>query len=115
MKIALLLTLILSLSLSAHVKYIVEPMTWDELQFFQLDSLLDEEELSLSIVCPSTLKELQETHKKPDSGSQHILGTNYNWSVFTNANGLRCLVKHMRYDSINHKGNKTINPNDYEI
>lgn len=115
MKHILLLTLVLSLNLSAHVKYITEPTSWDDLQLFQLDSLLDEEELSLSIVCPINLKELQKTYKKADSFSQYILGTNHNWTEFTNTNGLRCLVKHQRLDSINQKDNKTINPNDYEI
>lgn len=60
-----ILTFILPFNLLANINFIIEPMTWDELQLYQLDSLLDENKLNLSIVCPLSLKSLKETHTKP--------------------------------------------------
>ena len=114
--VILLITLLLSFTILAQEKYIMlKRLSWDELQLYQLDSLLTEEELNLQKTCPTTLKKLQETYEKTGAHFQHILGTNYIWSEYTNTKGLRCFVKHKNIDSITPKDNEIINPNHYEL
>ncbi|VAW45620.1 hypothetical protein MNBD_GAMMA03-357 [hydrothermal vent metagenome] len=111
-----LLTIVLSLNLSAQEKYIMlKPLTWDELQLYQLDSLKTVKELKLATVCPSTLKKLQNSFERIGTHFQHILGTNYTWTEYTNAKGLKCIVKHDKIDSIIQDDTEIINPNDYEL
>lgn len=97
-------------------KYIAfKPLSWDELQLYQMDSLLTAEELKLSKHCPTTLKKLQATYRNINAGFQHILGTNYIWSEYENNDGTKCLVKHKKIDTITPKDGKIINPNHYEL
>lgn len=97
-------------------KYIAfKPLSWDELQLYQMDSLLTAEELKLSKHCPTTLKKLQATYRNINAGFQHILGTNYIWSEYENNDGTKCLVKHKKIDTITPKDGKVINPNHYEL
>jgi len=108
--------LILSFNIFAQDKYIMlKPLSWDELQLYQLDSLKTRDELKLAKSCPSTLSKLLKTYNKTATHFQHILGTNYTWSTFTNSENLKCLVKHDEIDSITQKGNEIINPNNYKI
>jgi len=111
--------LILSFNIFAQEtedKYIMfKPLSWDELQLYQLNSLLSVEELQLSKHCPTTLRKLQSTFTNINAGFQHILGTNYIWSTFANVDGEKCLVKHEKIDSITPKEDKVINPNHYEL
>ena len=119
MKKLLLLGLILSFNIIAQEtedKYIMlKPLSWDELQLYQLDSLLSVEELELSQYCPTTLRKLQSTYTNINAGFQHILGTNYIWSEYINIDGEKCLVIHEKIDSITPKENKIINPNHYQL
>ena len=119
MKKLLLLGLIISFNIIAQEtedKYIMlKPLSWDELQLYQLDSLLSAEELNLSKNCPTTLRKLHSTYTNINAGFQHILYTNYIWSEFANADGQKCLVKHDKIDSITQKNGGIINPNTYEL
>ena len=119
MKKIFLLSLILTFNIFAQEtedKYMMlKPLSWDELQLYQLDSLLSVEELNLSTSCPATLKKLQTTHERTGQHFQHILGTNYIWSEYTNKKELKCFVKHVKIDSITQKDNEIINPNNYEL
>jgi len=116
MKILLLMCSILSTSLFAQEKYIMlKPLTWDELQLYQLDNLKTVNELKLASVCPSTLKKLQSSFEKIGTHFQHILGTNYTWTEYANTKGLKCIVKHEKIDSITQQDDKTINPNSYKL
>ena len=112
----ILLSLIISFNIIAQDKYIMlKPLSWDELQLYQLDSLLSAEELKLSPNCPSTLRRLESAYERTATHLQHILGTNYSWSDFTNSEGLKCLVKHEKVSSIIQKEDKIINPNIYQV
>ena len=119
MKKIFLLSLILTFNIFAQEtedKYIMfKPLSWDELQLYQLDSLKTVEELKLAYVCPSTLKKLQATHERTGQHFQHILGIMYIWSEYTNAEKLKCFVKHNEISTITPKENKIINPNHYEL
>ncbi|MBL4773571.1 MAG: hypothetical protein JKX98_08230, partial [Alcanivoracaceae bacterium] len=116
MKKIFLLSLILSFNIFAQDKYIMlKPLSWDELQLYQLDSLKTIDELELALSCPSTLAELQETHYKANTHFQYILGTNYIWTIFTNSYDLKCLVKHDKIGSITPQNDKSINPNSYQL
>ena len=116
MKKLLLLSLIISFNIIAQDKYIMlKPLSWDELQLYQLDSLLSAEELKLSLNCPSTLRKLQATYERTGQHFHHILGIMYIWSEYTNSQELKCFVKHEKVDSITQKDNKIINPNEYEL
>ncbi|MFK8013217.1 MAG: hypothetical protein AB8B80_14340, partial [Marinicellaceae bacterium] len=117
MKIFLLaLCLIFSTFLFAQEKYIMlKPLTWDELQLYQLDSLKTADELKLASHCPSTLKKIQSTFKKTTQHFQDIHGTKYIWTEYINFQGLKCIVKHQKIDSITSNNEKIINPNEYEL
>ena len=119
MKKLILFSLILSFGIVAQEKedkYITfKPVTWDELQLYQLDSMLSTEELNLSQTCPRTLKKLKESHTKLNSGMQNILFTHYFWTEYIDLNEKKCLVKHDRINSINQKNNEIVNPNTYEL
>ena len=119
MKKIFLLSLILTFNIFAQEtedKYMMlKPLSWDELQLYQLDSLLSVEELNLSTSCPATLRKLQATHELIGQHLQHILGTNYIWSEYTDQKGLKCFVKHDKVDSITLIVNKVFNPNHFEL
>ena len=116
MKKIFLFSLILAFNVFAQDKYIMlKPVSWDELQLYQLDSLKTTDELELAKSCPSSLAVLEETHHRAGTHFQHILGTNYNWSVFTDIYGLKCIVKHDKIDSIDPQDNKSMNPNSYQL
>ena len=118
MKKLLLLGLIISFNIIAQEKedkYIMlKHLSWDELQLYQLDSLKTADELQLAESCPSTLSKLQENFEKITTQFQHILGTNYTWSIFANNEGSKCLVKHDKVDSIT-KDDGFVNPNTYQL
>jgi hypothetical protein len=115
----LLILIINSLIVSAqspdNTYILMKPLSWDELQLYQLDSLLTTKELHLSPHCPTTLNKLQDTYKKTSTHMQYILGTNYIWSEFSNDQGLKCLVKHDKIDSITPNNSVENNPNVYEL
>ena len=116
MRKILLLSLILSFNILAQDKYVMlKVLSWDELQLYQLDSLKTADELNLAKSCPSTLAKLQETQEKKATHFQHILGTNYTWTVFSNSEELNCLVKQDKINSITQKDDEIINPNGYEL
>jgi hypothetical protein len=101
---------------STDDKYIMmKPLSWDELQLYQLDSLLTTKELHLSPHCPTTLNKLQDTYNKTSTHMQYILGTNYIWSEFSNDQGLKCLVKHDKIDSITPNNSVESNPNAFVL
>ena len=116
MKKIILFSLILSSNIMAQHKRInYEPITWYELQAHGFDNLKTVAKLNLAQHCPNTLEKLQKTYSKTTTQFQNLLGTNYTWSVFTNNNGLKCLVKHDNIDLITINEKQTINPNFYEL
>ena len=115
-KTILIFFLFISVNLIAQEKYMsLKPITWDELQLYQLDSMLSSEQLKLSKTCPSSLKKLSNTYVKSTQSTQHILGTNYYWTTFINVDGYKCLVKHDKPSSIDQEESDIINPNSYRI
>ena len=107
---------VLSAEEESQNKYIsMKPLSWDELQLYQMDSLLSAEELHLSKHCPTTLKKLQETYDSAEQHMQHILGVNYVWSELSNAEELKCFVIHKDFGTIESEEDKIINPNHYEL
>ncbi len=105
-----------TLSAQKNDKYIMlKPLSWDELQLYQLDNLKTSEELKLAQTCPSTLSKIQKELTKKRTVWHYIYGNLYIWTEYSNQFGNTCVVKHKKVDSIIKKENKKINPNEYEI
>jgi len=111
-----IISLVLSTNILAQSKIIkYEPVTWYELQLHELDGLKTAIELNLAESCPPTLEKLQQTYSETTTQFQYLFGTNYIWSVFTNNDGFKCLVKHDATDSFTPNKNQAANPDTYEL
>jgi heat shock protein HslJ len=111
-KLPIALLFVLSTAI-AQPKYIeFKPMTWEELQVFQLDSLLTLKQHHLNSNCPGSLKDLNNNYSKDFTFFEDILGTNYIWTEFLNDKKQKCIVKHHIMVTLD---NPIPNQNDYQI
>ena len=119
-----IIVLMLALSFSVYGKEFseqiihIQPVSWDELQLLQLDSLKTAKELNLSETCPTELAGFEEL--EPESTFfKEILWTQYFWTVFKDKSSQKCLVKHDGFDFFSKKGTSSpvdvAETPDYEI
>lgn len=76
---------------------IIEPVTWNELQVIQDNSLKSTKELNLSYDCPTELAAFESLQVK-STYFKEILWTPYFWTEFENTDGLTCVIKHETFD-----------------
>jgi len=103
-KIALLLALSFSVNGKEFSEQIIhiQPVSWDELQLLQLDSLKTAEELNLSKKCPTELAGFEQLEPEK-TFFKEILWTHYFWTVFKDKTDQKCLVKHDGFDFFSKK------------
>lgn len=96
-----LLLILFAINTSAQQEYLeFNPVSWEELQELQMDSLYEIDKLSLETSCPSSLFELIKLYPKHTTKYKAILGTFYKWTEFINEEEKICLVKHLTKDSL---------------
>lgn len=89
----------------------IQPISWEELQVFQSDSLKSAESLDLSESCPTDLDGIKELEQMK-TAFKVILWNHYYWTGFKDKNGLKCLVKHTGFKF---NPNQKLGPFFYEI